>query len=182
MKTILTDKGLILARLIAGQTLTINDRSWPNCGAWLNKWTEREIEVDYLFAISLFNLQCLQLESGNFETGERHYFFRVVTRKRHRKWRLEVTRDDESERLLPLAEAKLKYKSKAIHFKINYRYQLYQGIERDLKKGSVRPELHLARYNTARRMLKNDFLAYLVRVDNTKHEPSKLWYSFAISH
>jgi hypothetical protein len=102
---ILIDRGIILANLITGCSITINDGKWPQRGAWLNRYTENEVIVDYLFAQELYNAKCLQLDSGNWETGDRHYYFRVLTRKKKGRWRLDVTKDDETDKQMPFRES-----------------------------------------------------------------------------
>ena len=59
----------ILKRVLYGAEVTIESNK-----AWLDRYKTSYNEIDFDFAMMLFQIKIIDVDSGNFETGETHYF------------------------------------------------------------------------------------------------------------
>lgn len=113
-RPILTDPGLILAKLLTGAELTIcyhhsihYDGHKYYYRAFLDKWKDSETEIPYQIASGLQLSDLLDCTGGNFETGEQHFWLRVHTAKKNGKWRLDVQRETDKDRAVPFVHPNL---------------------------------------------------------------------------
>lgn len=63
----------ITDRLLNGDDLTICCKDKK---AWINKWLKDPLEINYELAHVIVSLGLVGCDSGNIETGERHYNFK----------------------------------------------------------------------------------------------------------
>jgi hypothetical protein len=59
----------ILKNILYGAEVTIESNK-----AWLDRYKTSYNEIDFDFAMMLFQIKIIDVDSGNFETGETHYF------------------------------------------------------------------------------------------------------------
>ena len=59
----------ILKKILHGSEVTIE-----NNNAWLDRYKTSYTEVDWYFCMMLFQIKIIDVDTGNFETGETHYF------------------------------------------------------------------------------------------------------------
>lgn len=59
-------------RIIAGDELTIN---YKDKEAWINKWHKNPLQINIPLAEIYVSLGIVGEDSGNLETGDRHYAF-----------------------------------------------------------------------------------------------------------
>lgn len=69
----------VTKRLINGAELTI----CKDGTAWINKWTSRPMQIHLFIAQMYIATGLVGEDSGNLETGERHYTFYMGTVKDH---------------------------------------------------------------------------------------------------
>ena len=58
-----------LKKILHGSEVTIE-----NNNAWLDRYKTSYTEVDWDFCMMLFQIKIIDVDTGNFETGETHYF------------------------------------------------------------------------------------------------------------
>jgi len=59
----------LLKRILHGSEVTIEKND-----AWLDRYKSTYVKVDWDFCMMLFQIKIIDVDSGNFETGETHYF------------------------------------------------------------------------------------------------------------
>lgn len=67
-------KEQVTDRLLAGDELTICSKEKT---AWVNKWQKNPKEINYDLAMFFVNIGLVGVDSGNWETSETHYTFRM---------------------------------------------------------------------------------------------------------
>jgi hypothetical protein len=59
----------LLKKILHGAEVTIEKNN-----AWLDRYKSSYAEVDWDFCMMLFQTKLIDIDTGNFETGETHYF------------------------------------------------------------------------------------------------------------
>jgi hypothetical protein len=59
----------ILKKVLYGAEVTIEKNK-----AWLDRYKSTYMEVDWYFCMMLFQTKIIDVDTGNFKTGETHYF------------------------------------------------------------------------------------------------------------
>ena len=98
-----------------------------NNTAFMNKWQPNEYQIDYNIARCLTNTNILELDSGNWETGEEHYRLDrtsnlILKRINFLKYKVNfanIDNDTKNKMLHDISEIELRYNRKIKIKKLN---------------------------------------------------------------